>query len=51
VSDLVYVLITVVSFAGLALLVGLLDRRIAEPEEQEPNEQAALERDLTAVGR
>lgn len=32
VSDLIYILLTLVCFAGLALLVGLVDRRLGLPE-------------------
>lgn len=31
-SDLIYILLTLVCFAGLALLVGLIDRRLGSPE-------------------
>lgn len=31
--DLVYILITLVSFAGLAALVGVIDRRLSEPSD------------------
>ncbi|WP_406030850.1 hypothetical protein OG801_20145 [Nocardioides sp. NBC_00163] len=31
--DLVYILITLVSFAGLAALVGLIDRRLGQPSD------------------
>lgn len=31
VPDLVYILITLVSFAALAVLVGVIDRRLGEP--------------------
>lgn len=31
VPDLVYILITLVSFAGLAALVGVIDRRLGQP--------------------
>ena len=33
VLDLVYILITLVSFAGLAALVGFIDRRLSEPSD------------------
>lgn len=32
VSDLIYILLTLVCFAGLALLVGLIDRRLGSAE-------------------
>ncbi|MER7557168.1 hypothetical protein [Nocardioides luteus] len=31
--DLVYILITLVSFAGLAALVGVIDRRLDDPSD------------------
>ncbi|MFD4328436.1 hypothetical protein ACFWQC_27645 [Nocardioides sp. NPDC058538] len=31
--DLVYILITLVSFAGLAALVGVIDRRLSDPSD------------------
>ncbi|MEU6137146.1 hypothetical protein [Nocardioides sp. NPDC047086] len=31
-SDLIYILLTLACFAGLALLVGLIDRRLGSPE-------------------
>lgn len=31
-SDLIYILLTLACFAGLALLVGLIDRRLGPPE-------------------
>lgn len=31
--DLVYILITLVSFAALAVLVGVIDRRLGEPDD------------------
>lgn len=33
VLDLVYILITLVSFAGLAALVGVIDRRLGQPSD------------------
>ena len=32
-SDFIYVLVTLVSFAGLALLVGVIDRRLAAADD------------------
>ena len=32
VSDLIYILLTLVCFAGLALLVGLIDRRLGSTD-------------------
>jgi hypothetical protein len=32
VSDLIYILLTLVCFAGLALLVGLIDRRLGSAD-------------------
>ena len=34
-SDFIYVLVTLVSFAGLALLVGVIDRRLAAADDLE----------------
>ncbi|MBZ5735811.1 hypothetical protein K8Z61_15055 [Nocardioides sp. TRM66260-LWL] len=31
-SDLLYVLVTLLSFGSLALLAGLIDRRLADPD-------------------
>ena len=42
-SDLIYVLLTLVCFAGLALLVGLIDRRLgsADTDPQDGPETSA----------
>lgn len=34
-SDLLYVLVTLLSFGVLALLAGVLDRRLAEPDDDD----------------
>jgi len=40
VSDFVFLLITAACFAALALLVGLLDRRLGEESDQYDDERA-----------
>jgi len=43
VSDFIYVLVTLVSFAGLALLVGVIDRRLAAADDlEEPADAPSL---------
>lgn len=34
-SDLLYVLVTLLSFGALALLAGVLDRRLSEPDDDD----------------
>lgn len=42
-SDFLYVLVTLVSFAGLAVLVGVIDRRLAAADDlEEPTDAASL---------
>jgi hypothetical protein len=50
VSDLAYILITLASFAALALLIGVLDRWLAEPRVEETPAETPV-RELTRVGR
>lgn len=50
--DLVYILITLVSFAGLAALVGVIDRRLGEPADTDvAPTQNEPETEPQAVGR
>ena len=45
-SDFIYVLVTLVSFAGLALLVGVIDRRLAAADDlEDPHDAQSLARD------
>jgi hypothetical protein len=48
VLDLVYILITLVSFAGLAALVGVIDRRLGQPSD---TDTAPTEAEPRAVSR
>ena len=50
VLDLVYILITLVSFAGLAALVGLIDRRLGQPSDTDSG-AAPTETEPRAVSR
>jgi len=50
VLDLVYILITLVSFAGLAALVGLIDRRLGQPSDTDTGD-APTETEPRAVSR
>jgi hypothetical protein len=49
VLDLVYILVTLVSFAGLAALVGVIDRRLSEPSDADTG--APTETEARAVSR
>ncbi|NYI75602.1 hypothetical protein [Nocardioides panzhihuensis] len=40
-SDLIYILLTLVCFAGLALLVGLINRRLGSPATEPGSVQVA----------
>jgi hypothetical protein len=45
VSDFIYVLVTLVSFAALALLVGVIDRRLAAADDlEDPTDAQSLAR-------
>jgi len=50
VLDLVYILITLVSFAGLAALVGVIDRRLGQPSDTDTG-AAPTETEPRAVSR
>jgi hypothetical protein len=50
VLDLVYILITLVSFAGLAALVGVVDRRLGQPSDTDTG-AAPTETEPRAVSR
>ena len=50
VLDLVYILITLVSFAGLAALVGVIDRRLGQPSDTD-TAAAPTETEPRAVSR
>lgn len=47
-SDLLYVLLTLASFAGLAMLTGVIDRYLTDPD-PEPDEPAAATAPATAT--